>query len=207
VWQWAQGLAAAGDEVHLLVADVEHRFGEPLEVERVVCGADPNADLKFNLPRFGSEEPAAGRPTFAELADGDLARYRDCLRRRLDQEILRFDPHVIHAQHLWILGQLALESGVPYVLNAWGDELAECQQDARYRPLAEQAAENASRILVATPATQQRVESLFELTADRTLLMPSEWLLDGPAGDDVARGVAGTQLHGLYQTVLTERFG
>lgn len=207
VWQWAQGLVSAGDEVHLLVADEEHRFGEPLEVERVVCGDDPNADLKFKLPRFSSEYTAGGRPSFADLTDGELARYRDCLRRRLDTEILRFDPHVIHAQHLWVLGQLALESGVPYVLNAWDDELIDYRQDARYQPLAEQAAENASRILVATSATQQRVESMFELAADRTLLMPPPWLLDGPAGEDASRHAAGTQLHALYQTVLSERFG
>ena len=43
----------------------------------------------------------------------------------LDAQIDRFDPHVIHAQHIWVQGQLALETGVPYVLNAWGPELIE----------------------------------------------------------------------------------
>jgi hypothetical protein len=207
VWQWALGLAAAGNEVRLLVADTEHQFGEPLDVERVVCGDDPNADLKFKLPGFSSEDRSGGRPTFAELSDSELSRYRDCLRRRLDAEILRFDPSVIHCQHLWIFGQLALESGVPYVLNAWEDELLDYPQDARYQPLAEQAAENASRILVANIPLGQRVEAMFESAADRTLLMPQSWLLDGPASEESSRLSVGAELHSLYRAVLAERFG
>jgi hypothetical protein len=187
------------------VADREHRFGERLPVERVVCGNDPNADLKFALPRFSDEESATGRPAFAELSDGQIARYRDCLRRRLDNLIVRFDPHVIHVQHIWILGQLALESGVPYILNAWHSELDEYARDARYQPLVEQAAENASRILVVDEATKRRVEALFETTTDRIVVMP---LQTSDQGQDPAAQVAtGQNLHAIYQAVLTERFG
>ncbi len=204
-WQWALALEAAGEEVRLLVADHEHRFGERLPVERVVCGNDPNADLKFALPRFGDEEAATGRPTFAELSDAQLARYRDCLRRRLDNLIMRFDPHVIHVQHIWILGQLALESGVPYVLNAWHSELDEYSRDARYQPLVEQAAENASRILVLDEATKRRVEALFETTTDRIVVMPAQASED--SRDAAAQLATGQRLRAIYQALLTERFG
>jgi hypothetical protein len=205
IWQWALALEAAGDEVRLLVADQEHRFGERLPVERVVCGNDPNADLQFALPRFSDEEPGTGRPAFDELSDAQLARYRDCLRRRLDNLIMRFDPHVIHAQHIWILGQLALESGVPYVLNAWHSELDEYERDARYQPLVEQAAENASRILVPDEVTKRRVETLFESTADRIVVMPARASV---GSHDAAEQIAtGQQLHAIYQALLAERFG
>ncbi len=203
-WQLALALEGAGDEVRLLVADREHRFGERLAVDRMVCGDDPNADLKFALPRFRDEQPAAGRPTFAELSDAQLARYRDCLRRRLDNLIMRFDPHVIHVQHIWVLGQLALESGVPYVLNAWPSEL-EYSGDERYQPLVEQAAENASRILVSDDAMKQRVEKLFEATSDRVVVMPPQAF--GSSDDATAQIATGQWLHAVYQDLLTERFG
>ena len=48
-----------------------------------------------------------------------ISRYRDAWRRRLDREVDRFNPHVIHAGHLWWDAQLALETGVPYVVSAW----------------------------------------------------------------------------------------
>jgi hypothetical protein len=206
VSHWAQALAATGDEVRLLVVDEEHRFGESLAVSRVVCGDDPNADLPFALPRFHASPEANEHPVFASLSNPQLAQYRERLRRRLDALVMHFDPHVIHVQHVWVIGQLALETGVPYVLSAWGPELVDSQSDERYRVLAEQAAENASRIVAADEATKQRVEALFDRAADRTIVMPDELRL-GEAGDAAASEAAARRLRELYQTVLDERFG
>jgi len=206
-WQWAESLQAAGHEVRLLVADSERVTGESLPVDRVVFGDVANTDLRFGLPRFSTQTDASDRPTFAQLSDAQLSEYRDVLRRRLDQQILEFDPHVIHAQHIWVLGQLALESGVPYVLSAWNAELVDCQLDPRYRPLAEQAAENASRILAADEALRQRIEAAFETVAERTIVMPRAWNLSSPDASQADREAAAAGLHDLYETVLKERFG
>jgi hypothetical protein len=206
VWQWASALDAAGDQVRLLVVDDEHRFGEPLAIERVVCGDDPNADLTFKLPHFSTPPETSDGLLFAALSNAQLAQYRERLRRRLDAQILRFDPHVIHVQHVWVLGQLALETGVPYVLSAWGPELVDCQRDERYGALAAQAAENAGRIMAADEATKRQVESLFDGAAERTIVMPDE-LRRNSAGDAEASRASAATLHALYQAVLDERFG
>jgi hypothetical protein len=200
-------LEAAGDQVRLLVVDNEHRFGEPLAIDRVVCGDDPNADLAFKLPRFSTSADVGDGPIFASLSNSELAQYRERLRRRLDAQILQFDPHVIHAQHVWVLGQLALETGVPYVLSAWAAELVDCRDDERYGALAAQAAENAGAIVAADEATKVRVEALFDGTGDRTVVMPEE-LRRGAAGDSpAAREFAAGWWRALYQAVLDERFG
>ncbi len=204
-WHCAAALTAAGHEVRLLVGDWEPHAGEPFAVERVVCGQDPNADLTFGLPRFTSEDSASGRPTFASLSDDELGRYRDCLRRKLDELILHFNPHIVHCQHVWLLGQLALESGVPYVLSVWEAELIDL--DARLGPLAEQAAENAGRIYAAEEATAQRLAAVFDTPAERLLSWPEIQALTVPdAGPAAARQVA-ADLAASYQQVLTERFG
>ncbi|MEX0977449.1 MAG: glycosyltransferase [Pirellulales bacterium] len=207
VWHWAWALAAAGDEVRLLIVDHQHQFGEPLGIERVVCGDDPNADLTFPLPRFSTATEGDHCPVFSSLSNEQLGQYRECLRRRLDAQILQFDPHVIHAQHVWVLGQLALETGVPYLLNAWGPELVDCRFEARYRTLAEQAAENASRILAVDDAAQREVAALFESASDLTTELPPPLRLCGPKASEAARIAAGRQLHSLYQAVLDARFG
>jgi Glycosyl transferase 4-like domain len=207
VQRWATALESAGHEVRLLVVDDQHRFGETLTIERVVCGSDPNADLTFPLPRFSTPMDEQGGMAFSALSDVQLAKYRERLRRRLDAQILRFDPHLIHTQHVWLLGQLALETGVPYVMSAWGPELVDSQTDARFGTLAEQAAENAGRILAVDEATKQRVDSLFPAAAERTLLMPEALRLSGPSDSDDARATAAGALAKLYRTVLDERFG
>jgi hypothetical protein len=190
----AVALGGAGHEVHLLVvADVHAPADDGLVAERVTCGpGNPAADLDFDVPWFDSE--AAGRQTFDLLSEEQLAAYREALRQKLDREVDRFDPHIIHVEHLWLLGQLALETGVPYVVSAWGPELASCAALPRLRGLAQQAAENAGRILVPDAALAKAVRGMFEVGAERLLVLPA----DSRSPEPYAQ---------LYRTVLEERFG
>jgi hypothetical protein len=208
VQQWARALTAAGHEARLLIVDDQPMGRESIEVDRVVCRAsDPQADLPFELPRFGTPQGERQQSAFTTLSDRQLAQYRDQLRRRLDVQIDRFDPHVIHAQHIWVGGQLALETGVPYLINAWGPELIDYERDERYRGLADQAAENAGRILVPHESLLRRVVETFPLAADRVLAMSGELNLGDAPATGAERAVASDQLIALYQTVLGERFG
>ena len=155
------------------MVDDGRQTGEPFPVDRVTCSAsDSTAELHFPLPRFDVADGATDGVAFSQLSDGQLSEYRENLRRRLDGQIDRFNPHVLHAQHVWLEGQLALETGVPYVLNAWHDELAGPAADARFQDLVAQAAENANRILVPDEAVRSRVAAAFDGAADRTMIMP-----------------------------------
>ncbi len=205
---WAGALADAGHDARILLVDSGPREDEPLVADRIVCHpSDPAADLPFDLPRFST--PAAGDSarTFGALSDEELAQYREQLRRRLDAQVDRFNPDVIHAQYAWVQGQLAVETGAPYVLNIWGPELVDCDIDPRYRTLADQAATNASRILTPDLATLHRAEQMFEIDEGRALVAPK--VLDLAESDDTSANrteVAGA-LTRLYQTLLDERFG
>lgn len=162
----ARGLLRAGHEVQALVVDCVGAGDEPFAVLRVVCKPDdPAADLPFEFPCFTSHP--LSRNTFYDLSDAELALYREANRRRLDQVIDKFDPQIIHCQHIWVQGQLALETGVPYVLSAQGTDLMGYRRDRRYRALAQQAAENAGRILAASDYIGREVIATFQRVADR----------------------------------------
>jgi hypothetical protein len=207
VEQWSLGLAAAGHEARLLVVDDRAGDDGSRGVERIVCrDGDANADLPFDVPRFGAAD-AHRRLTFRAMSDQQLAQYRERLRRRLDLLVDRFDPHVIHAQHIWVQAQLGLETGVPYVLNAWDDELIDYRADARFQGLANQAAENASRILVPDEAMSRRVARLFETAGERMHVMSADLMLRDSADPASARVEAAGRLVTIYQKILDERFG
>jgi Glycosyl transferase 4-like domain len=214
VQRWALALAAAGHESRCLVVDRDEKTKDPNENKsdafdtvRVTCRpGDPTADLPFETPCFSTALPAATLSTFVALSDRQLALYRERTRRRLDELIESFNPHVIHAQHVWVQGQLALETGVPYVLNAWGPELIDYASDERYRRLADQAAENAGQILVPNALLLQQLVTLFESAAERTQIMPAGLHLTESASP-AEQGQAAGDLLALYQTVLAERFG
>jgi hypothetical protein len=186
----AAALRAAGHQVRLLLVD-RQRPGDPEpDVRRVVC--DPTAaaaELKFELPGF---DGPPGSPTFASLSDQQLSDYRSTLRESLDDEVANFDPHVIHSQHVWIQGHLALEAGAPYVLSVWGPELAALSHDARYRRCAQEAAENAGRIIAADAAVAKTLRKEFGELDQRIVVL----------GDDVL-----AQALSLYEAVLKQRFG
>lgn len=192
-FELAQGLVRAGHEVHALVVDRQATGDEPFVVRRIECRAgDATADLPFDIPGFTAD--SSNRLTFDALTDAQLADYRDENRRLLDLEVEAFDPQIIHAQHIWIQGHLALETGVPYVVSAALDELEAYRRDARFRPLAQQAAENAGRILVESEAVRVEVTKTFGEVADRVEVVPhsAQW---------IERIVA------IYEKVLAARFG
>lgn len=192
-FELAQGLTSAGHEVHALVVDHQATGVEPFVVRRIVCRAgEATADLPFDIP--GLTADSSNRLTFDALTDAQLAHYRDENRRLLDLEVEAFDPQIIHAQHIWIQGHLALETGVPYVVSAALDELEAYRRDARFRPLAQQAAENAGRILVESEAVRVEVTKTFGEVADRVEVVPQ-------SGQWIERIVA------IYQKVLATRFG
>src|SRR4051794_22773870 len=196
---WAKALARAGHDTRVLIAD-EYPSNEPssFRVDRVICSIrDPKAQAPFELPRFTAE--GRGHQTFAALSDAQLGRYRHEIRLRLDDIVQQFDPHVMHVQHIWIMGQLALETGVPYILSGWNAELDEPARP-RISELADQGAENASRILVHDSELLHRVAQRFESSADRVLVMPAAMTLDGDPQ-------AAEALAGIYREVLEERFG
>lgn len=120
-------------------------------------------DMPTDFPRLTASR--ADPVDFTQVPDAAIAAYRHWLRRVLDRAVDEFSPGVIHAAHIWLPAHLALESGVPYVLSTWGDELSAYQADVRLRPLIEQAAENASRIVADSEATRERVLATFGLDA------------------------------------------
>ena len=169
----AVGLRELGHTVECLAVD--RRRGpqpdDPAPVERVQCRpGDAQADLPLEMPWLARH--AEGRIVFSELDDAQLEAYRDALRRRLDACIDRFDPHLIHCQHAWLLGHLALESGAPYVITYRGPELDLARDDPRLERLIEQAVENAGRLLVRGKVERERLLESFPDAADRVEMAP-----------------------------------
>jgi hypothetical protein len=199
VGRLADKLRRRGHAVRCLVVDPGGTNSEPQFVRRVVCNPDsPTAELNFPLPTFDwgdrghAPDNGAATTSFSALTDAQLAAYRDKLREVLDDEVAHFNPHVIHGQHIWIQGHLALEAGVPYLLTARGPELDLQAVDARYRRYAQEAAENAGRIIAPDERIHRAVTAAFGDLEHRVVVVPDH---------------RPEQLEALYREVLLARFG
>jgi hypothetical protein len=187
----AQGFVDRGHAVRLLVVDHNQGGASKFYVRTIVCNPTGEAaDLRFALPRFAAEGDR--QLTFHDLSNRQLNDYRQALRDAFDDEISTFDPHIIHVQHIWLQGHLALEAGVPYVLSAWGPELEDASREARFRRYAQETAENAGCILTASDDQAAAVRALFGDLEDRVVTI---------APDDCDQTLL------AYRQVLQSRFG
>ena len=192
--QWTRGLTAAGHQVRVLAIDgVPTDDAEP-NVRRIFCHAtDRRAPLPFVRPTFAPTSDFG--LNFTALTDRQLSDYRDLLRVELDREIDLYDPCIVHVQHVWLFGHLALEAGVPYVVSAHGEEFELARRDWRFRRYMQETAENACRILAHGEAAQIGVAQLVGDLEGRVV----------PQAD--ARTAAHTSLPQLYREALVDRFG
>jgi hypothetical protein len=198
----ALGLQAAGHAVRAVDVGPSSAVIQRVPTRRVVCrSGDPHADLPFDAPRLSAT--AEVKTQFRDLSDEQLANYRHTLRKALDFEIAEFDPQIIHCEHIWLFGHLALESGVPYVLTAHGEELIGAAQQERYQRLAAEAAENAGRVIAATAEIADDVRRNFGELEGRITVIPG-LSRRGPQG--IASATV-TGLVELYGEVLDERLG
>jgi len=117
---------------------------------RVVLAVRAEAErLAGALRELGHDPVAVATELSLHVSKDDAAigALRERLRRKLDQTVDSFDPDLIHAEGLTFWGQLASETGVPYVVTLVADDLRHAE-GSRLRELAEQGAENARRVIV-----------------------------------------------------------
>ena len=189
-WELARQLRAAGHEVRCLAIDGERQATDDPHVRLIVCRAnDPEADLDLDVPDFSADDHAP--LAFRSLSDRQLNGYRDVLRRHLDLELGDFDPHIVHAQHLWVFSHLALEAGVPYVVSAHSAEIDGYSADPRFRRLMQEAAENAGRVLADDDRLLAALMATFGDLEGRARLVPASV----------------PELASLYAAIHLERFG
>ena len=186
----SEALIAAGHEVRRL------SFGGQ------IADADRGAPAARLAGNPAAALPSPGAQAFDGFSDRQLAAARDALRQALDAEIDAFDPHIVHVQPIWVLAHLALEAGAPYVLTASGAELPVYRIDPRFRRFAEEAAENAGRIVATSEPARAETIAAFGDLDDRVVTMPPELAERSAAPAAMAQWLAA-----IYRQVSSDRFG
>jgi hypothetical protein len=188
---WARRLTAAGHQVRVLCVEGLPHAEKESHVRRVFCHpTDGRAPIKLVRPSLVAEPEEGARP-FTSLTDRELSDYRDVLRVELDREIDLYDPCIVHVQHLWFFGHLALEAGVPYVVSAHGGEFNAGRSDVRFRRYMQETAENACRIFTHEVAAATGTAALVGSLEGRVVPAPT----------------TAESLPNIYRAALEERFG
>ena len=165
-----RGARRAGHEARLARRRATRGGTESLPVARVVCDPlDATADLTFDLPRL----PGQRRRRVHSVSSAHRRAAQRVPRRAaaaLDAHIDRFDPHVLHAHHVWVFGQLCTRDWRALRAECVGTGTGRRERTCAAFALAEQAAANAGRILVPDEQTRAEVAATFETEPGRTVV-------------------------------------
>jgi len=125
--------------------------------------------LPFNFPCFTTHPRSTF--TFYDMTPSQISAYVSTFENEIAKEITDFQPDIIHAQHIWILGQIVSKFGYPFLMTAHGTDLMGYQKAPDYRLYADEAVEKASKIIVISEDIEQLVSDTFPMSKGKTVLM------------------------------------
>ncbi|MFQ5696579.1 MAG: glycosyltransferase family 4 protein, partial [Terriglobia bacterium] len=102
-----------------------------------------------------------GAWTFRDLPDDLLEFYFLEARRELDRAIDSFRPDIIECQHIWSLGHLLGQRGLPYVVVAHHSDQMGYRYDLRMQHYANRAAAGARWIFAISEFVEREVLTLY----------------------------------------------
>ena len=145
--------------------DLYHIWRFPLE-----CGGLRLSTFPLMIPDPNPRSLGASL-TFRALSDDVLEFYFDRARRELLNVIDSFRPDIVESQHIWSMGYLLGELGVPYVVTAHHSDQMGYHYDERMRPYADRAAVGARLVFAISEFARREVLALYPGIADERVVV------------------------------------
>jgi len=148
--QLSAGLIDAGHTVKVLCSDHSRpKKNYPTEAVLFSNGTNAAFDLDFNFPAF-TTHPQSTRCTFGSLTDAQRRAYHQAFQDKIERELARFQPDIVHAHHGWVIGAILADLDVPYLISLHGTEHLGFQRYPDYQRTAIKGLCGAHRITALT---------------------------------------------------------
>ena len=167
----AQELSRIGHKVRVIFPEHQHITNKDFETRAIIFKGENNKnfEINFNFPCFTSH-PRSNN-TFYNLNDGQIREYLKIMVNVTQEEVDKFKPDIIHAQHLWITPYAALKTGVPYVVTAHGTDLKGFRKDRRYHHYALKGAQNAEKVITISKQVDRDTKELYKIEDDLRIII------------------------------------
>ena len=170
----AAALAKRGHETAVLFPDNTPPAPVPgVELHPVFFEKDAPGCLPYPFPCFTTHPKSS--LTFGDLDDDQMAQYLSVFSASLKELLARFQPDIIHSQHLWCLSALAAGQGVPCVVTAHGTGLMGHDKWPARSHFAREAAEGCQRIVAISRDNRRAILQRFPEVAEKTILLPNSY--------------------------------
>ncbi|MEA1940320.1 MAG: glycosyltransferase family 4 protein [Candidatus Caldatribacteriota bacterium] len=167
----AQELSRMGHKVKVIFPEHQHIVNKDFETRAIIFKGKNNKgyEINFNFPCFTSH-PRSNN-TFYNLNDRQIRKYIKIMVDTTQEEVDKFKPDIIHAQHLWITPYAALKTGLPYVVTAHGTDLKGFRKDRRYHAYALKGAQNAKKVITISRQVDRDTKELYKIKDDQRIII------------------------------------
>lgn len=119
----------------------------------------------FNFPCF--DPHPRSNLLFCNMTDEQLEAYKNAFRKAIEEEILEFKPDIIHAQHLWIISNIALEYNIPVIVTSHGSDIMGYNDWPRFHNVMHEVANGCKRIIAISNDSKNVIASIFKDNKDK----------------------------------------
>jgi glycosyltransferase involved in cell wall biosynthesis len=163
----AKELTTRGHKVKVVFPENTKVPSEEFEIRPIFFDGAKKIDyeIDYNFPCFTSH-PRSNN-TFYRLDDGQIRKYIDTFIKAIKEEVEKFKPDIIHAQHLWIAPYAAAKTDIPYVITAHGTDIKGFKKDSRYHPYAIEGARKAKKVITISRQVDEDVKELYKVEENR----------------------------------------
>ncbi len=123
--------------------------------------------LDFN---FGCIDPhPRSSLLFGDMTDLQLQQYKDAFRKAIEEEILEFKPDVIHAQHIWIISNVALNYNIPVVVTCHGSDIMGYEAWSKFHKIMYEVADRCKRIIAISNNSKNVITNIFKENKEKVV--------------------------------------
>ncbi len=132
-------------------------------------GSSPECALPFNFPCFTTHPRSL--TTFDDLSDAQIDSYLQAFSTAINQAVSEFKPDIIHAQHVWLLANIAAKTNVPTVVTAHGTDMMGYRKWPRFHELANETVRLCRKIIAVSKDNFDDTIATIPAAADKMLLL------------------------------------
>lgn len=116
--------------------------------------------LDFNFPCF--DPHPRSNLLFGNMTKVQLEKYKNAFKEAIEQEIEEFKPDIIHAQHIWILSNIALEYNIPVVVTSHGSDIMGYDEWPEFHDIMHNVAEKCKSIIAISNHNKELISNNFK---------------------------------------------
>ncbi len=128
--------------------------------------------LNFPVPGMSDVMPYKSS-LFKDLREKRLSAYKSAFARKLQKAVNRFDPDIIHTNHLFVLSALVrkLFPNLPIVATCHGTDLRQYNNCPHLRPFVKRHCQGLDKIIALTADQKNDISRLYEILPEKIVVV------------------------------------